>query len=163
MDFPLHFNLAAFPRTPGSIPRLPRTLSQSIWAAGQSGQESRYRVSRLVQKPRGLEICKGGIWSRPGVFSPTHPQISSEIRCWWQTSHIPPFLNWSVKTCASAWQKGLPFRAGTWQSLRVWWKNEMVLMEPPYGSEHSLEGIEVELAHILLKHHKCKLFLLVCN
>lgn len=56
-------------------------------------------------------------------------------------THTPPCLNWSFQACASAWQKGLAFRAGTRQSLRVWWKNEAVLMELPYGSKHSLAGI----------------------
>lgn len=55
--------------------------------------------------------------------------------------HHTTFLPLAFQAGASAWQKGHAFRAGTQQSLRVWWKNEAVLMELPYGSEHLLEGI----------------------
>lgn len=88
-----------------------------------------------------LEIFKDGIWSQPGVFPDTFPQAPSWSWPWWRVSHTPPSLCWYFRVCASGWQKGLPFRAGTLQSLRVWWKNETVLMELPYDSEHLLEGI----------------------
>lgn len=84
---------------------------------------------------------KGSIWNQPGGSLPIYPQIPTESWSWWRASYTPPSLHWSFQACASAWQKGLPFRGGTRQWLRVWWKNEAVLMELPYGSEHSLEGI----------------------
>lgn len=137
----LHFSLPAFLGTSLSIPSLRKPFSQPIQATVQSRLESRSEVSRLVWREYGPEIFKGGIWNQPGGSLPIYPQIPTESWSWWRASYTPPSLHWSFQACASAWQKGLPFRGGTRQWLRVWWKNEAVLMELPYGSEHSLEGI----------------------
>lgn len=78
-------------------------------------------------------------------------------------THLPPSIGPSRRVPVPG-RRAFPSRqAGTQSSLRVWWKNEAALMELPSGSEHLLDSISVEPAHILLKHHKCKVFLLLCN
>ena len=143
----------------------PSQPTQAAWS--KRPWESRPQVSRLVWREHGWEVCKGDCWSHAGVFFLPHsclpPPVSSESGSQWQASRIPPSLNWTFQACASGWQQGLPFRAGARQPLRVWWKDDEALMELPYGSEYLLEGVWVELAHILLKHRKCNLFLLLCN
>lgn len=161
----LHFSPPASPHPMASIPRWRAPLSQPTRAAwSKRPWESRPQASRLVWRERGWEVFKGDCWSQPGVFflphsRPTPHQFPLKAGL----SGTPSSFNWTFQACASGWQQGLPFRAGARQSLRVWWKDDEALMELPYGSEYLLEGVWVELARILLKHRKCKLFLLLCN
>lgn len=130
--------------------------------AANLGSWSEWPWKPISSQHVGLEIFKGGIWSEPGVLSPTFSQVPSYSGSWWQASpyHLPPFgfPGWCQCLAEGPCLQGR--HTAVIKSLVEEWSS-------PNGTALWLWAFAWRhlscLAPILLKCHKCKLFLFVCN